>query len=103
MKKNRLYLELYHGRNNPDQDMDGWGFQGPVIGPFNMYTITYLNILRLLYNGNGYTIPLETDMLAVDGKYYGDWAIHGRKPKDSQIKTFKTIPQAIEAGWLEQF
>jgi hypothetical protein len=29
-----VYLELYHGRHSPDENLDDWGFEGPVLGPF---------------------------------------------------------------------
>ena len=41
MKEKGLYLELYHGRKDPDADMPEWGFRGPAIGPFDTFNITY--------------------------------------------------------------
>jgi hypothetical protein len=35
-----LYLELYHGRDNVNDDMDDWGFDGPIIGPLELMTFT---------------------------------------------------------------
>ena len=78
----RLYVELFHGRTNPDQGMDDWGFQGPVLGPFEEVHVTYTNIFRLLYKNVWYLLPLLDDMVDYKHNYYGDWGIHaGRCPK----------------------
>jgi hypothetical protein len=29
----KLYLRLYHGRTDPEQQMEDWGFTGPTFGP----------------------------------------------------------------------
>src|SRR3546814_15310909 len=29
----QLYLHLYHGRKDPDESLEDWGSDGPVIGP----------------------------------------------------------------------
>ena len=66
-----VYLEFFHGRNNPDEDMDGWGFDGPVIGPFPFVHITYGYDIKLgLIDSSPYQDPFINEMLA--GAYYGD-------------------------------
>ena len=34
LTKTGVYLHLFHGRAEPDQSLDDWGEQGPVLGPF---------------------------------------------------------------------
>jgi hypothetical protein len=36
-----LYIRLFHGRTDPDQDMDDWGSDGPVFGPYEFAHTTY--------------------------------------------------------------
>jgi hypothetical protein len=36
-----VYLHLFHGRSSPDEELDDWGSDGPVIGPLNYVHITY--------------------------------------------------------------
>jgi hypothetical protein len=36
-----VYLQLFHGRKTPDEQMSGWGTEGPVLG-------TAMALLRLL-------------------------------------------------------
>ena len=86
-----LYLGLMHGRDTVDQDMDGWGFNGPVIGPLNYVHTTYGSELklefvdevdRLMYFGDApqEVIAVHTDgLLMYGGKYYGDWTVFNHK------------------------
>lgn len=32
------YLHLFHGRKDPNQQMDDWGEDGPYIGPLHAVT-----------------------------------------------------------------
>jgi hypothetical protein len=36
-----VYLQLFHGRKTPDEQMSGWGTEGPVLGPFPFVHSTY--------------------------------------------------------------
>lgn len=74
----KLYLRLYHGRNEPDEELDDWGFDGPVFGPLDCVAQTYLAEFRL-DGPDGVTdsVVLKThgDLVVWGGKYYGDLAI----------------------------
>ncbi len=35
------YLKLWHGHRNPDEQLDGWGKDGPTFGPFSFFHMTY--------------------------------------------------------------
>jgi hypothetical protein len=35
-----VYIELFHGRNNVDEHLEGWGLEGPVLGPFRYVHVT---------------------------------------------------------------
>lgn len=87
-----LYLKLHHGRHDPDQDMDGTGFDGPDIGPLQWIGGTYTCHLRIAFIdeanaakfGIDPTFPVveyHDDMIVhqMPGgvkSYYGDWTIH---------------------------
>src|SRR5690349_6848040 len=43
----KMYLRLYHGRTDPGQNMDEWGFVGPTFGPLSCYVHTYCCTFRL--------------------------------------------------------
>ena len=42
-----LYIRLFHGRTDPNQDMDDWGSDGPVFGPYEFAHTIYTSSVRL--------------------------------------------------------
>lgn len=93
-----IYLQLLHGRDDPDEDMDDWGFSGPKIGPFDWAHFTYNNAPNLGWgkwgDGNNgevwllhsftpdacFLMPPNSlcrcdDMLYWNGAFYGDWEL----------------------------
>jgi len=91
LTKPGLYLGLLHGRETVDQLMEGWGTNGPVIGPLNYVHTTYGSEVkvefvddadRLLYFGDAPQDVLEVHadgMIVYGGKYYGDWTVFNHK------------------------
>ena len=41
-----VYLHLFHGRDDPNQEMDDWGFRGPTLGPFRYVQTTYMSDVK---------------------------------------------------------
>lgn len=79
-----MYLFLYHGRKDPDIEMEGWGKDGPVFGPLKYCAITYMNTINLCgINDDEGTGPMvgsdpmhiSASMIYYDGWYYGDWSL----------------------------
>jgi hypothetical protein len=86
-KEPGLYLRLFHGRAEPNEHLDDWGFDGPVIGPLEFMHTTYAFHVKL-----GFVNPEKArafkldprfpeliaheDLLVHDGKYYGDWSAY---------------------------
>ena len=86
-----LYIRLFHGRTNPEQDMDEWGSDGPVFGPYEFVHITHASCVRFgRQNGNCDSLYVYEDMLFYNGAYYGDWSVF----TDETLKKgeFVTIP-----------
>jgi hypothetical protein len=88
-----LYLGLFHGRNEPAEQMEGWGFTGPAIGPLKWVHTTYANNIKIEFENAGdaaiffvedrfYELRLDGDLLIFDGKYYGDWTVYYVTPED---------------------
>ena len=67
-----MYLDLRCGHDFPDQQLDGWGFNGPIIGPFPFVTVTFAEDIGI---GENRFLPIVNDLLCYDGKYYGDWKL----------------------------
>lgn len=71
-----IYIRLFHGRTDPEQQMDDWGTDGPVLGPYEFAHTTYGWDIKLgKPDGNCDELFLHEDMLYYDGVYYGDWSV----------------------------
>lgn len=97
-----VYLHLFHGRKDPHEDMDDWGFDGPTIGPLEYVHVTYGDDVKfacswetaktffkakadawssaypdmLKYSFESH-IPTYEGCIIYDGDYYGDWSVFG--------------------------
>ena len=80
----KLYLRLYHGRTDPAQEMDAWGFEGPTFGPLSCYVHTYCSTFRIHAESGYHELWLEThdDMIRWDSCYYGDLEVFIAKDDD---------------------
>ncbi len=77
-----LYLNLFHGRNTPDEQLTDWGFDGPIVGPLDYIQWTYGSIRLGTEPENPAATVEEADLPQteglvgpVDGKFYGDFGI----------------------------
>ena len=97
-----LYIRLFHGRTDPKQDMNDWGSDGPVFGPYEFSHTTYTALVRLgKSDGDSDSLYLYEDMLYYDNVYYGDWSVF----TDETLKKgeFGTIPfEQSKANLLSQ-
>jgi len=73
----KMYVRLYHGRTDPAQEMDDWGFDGPIFGPLSCYVHTYCCTFRIHGDGDTSEVWLEKhdDMIEWDGCFYGDMEV----------------------------
>jgi hypothetical protein len=73
----KMYLRLFHGRTSPQQEMNGWGFAGPVFGPLSHYAMTYCGHLRIHAETGQEEVWLVAadDLIQWDGCFYGDLAV----------------------------
>jgi hypothetical protein len=72
-----LYLRLHHGRTDPAEEMEDWGFDGPTFGPLDSVVQTYFATIRLCRNGvdDDLWLDVRDDMIVWDGSYYGHFAV----------------------------
>lgn len=68
-----VYVELFNGRRHPDEQLDDWGADGPLLGPFNVVHITYNGDPRIDTEEDRYLQLVEGHLLYYDGMFYGDW------------------------------
>ena len=71
-----LYIRLFHGRTDLNQDMDDWGSDGPVFGPYEFVHTTYATCVKLgKPDSDCDELFAFEDLLYYDGVCYGDWSV----------------------------
>lgn len=91
-----VYVQLFHGRKAPDQDMADWGEPGPVF-VVDWFHVTYVNHIRMGNDGDdNMGLNLVEDMLYYDGMYYGDWSVFS--DSSVEIEAFRDRFQMYEAA-----
>ena len=85
-----LYLKLFHGRNDPAKDMDDWGFDGPVFGPYQFIHTTYANFIKMgRTDGKMDELRISgPDMVYYGGSYYGDWSVYEMLEEEPMLQAF---------------
>jgi len=67
-----LFVRLFHGRTSPDQELNDWGSEGPIIGPVSI-GMTYGTMKLQAPDGNDFDhLTGVEDLILVDGVFYGD-------------------------------
>ena len=71
-----VYIELFHGRPDPLQDLDDWGELGPVFGPLRFVHTTYAWDIKLGSDVDTLQeLNVLSDMVYYGGMWYGDWSV----------------------------
>ncbi len=92
-----LYIELFHGRKSPDEQLEDWGTQGPVLGPFDYVHMVYLTHIQAQYSQSDKVLDMDdlkivSDLILYKGVYYGDCTIHSA----DAVLTSKELTARIE-------
>ena len=73
-----LYLELFNGRKDPNEELDDWGTQGPVFGPLLFVHTVHGFHIRLGDPESQDVLGdfiLKDDMVYYDGIHYSDFSV----------------------------
>jgi hypothetical protein len=78
----KMYLRLYHGRTDPGQEMDSWGFDGPTFGPLSSCVHTYCIDLHIFAECGTDEIRLRQhdDMICWEACYFGEIEVFVAEP-----------------------
>ena len=78
-----LYVEFFHGRPTPKEQMDDWGTSGPIVGPLDFCHVTYGSELKLSDNDqeDALVFNIEDGLVRIGDTWYGDFsAFHLKDP-----------------------
>jgi len=97
------YLKLFHGRASRDEQLDGWGDDGPIFGPHPYFHLTY-GVEIKFDEDECHVLNIEDGFVFYGGVYYGDWSIFDGPPKDGDedfvvefAPNLAVMPQAFGA------
>lgn len=113
-----MYLQLYHGRHALDEDMDGWGFDGPLFyipDELGGVTMTYASEIQFEFAKDQFgLLHIDDDCVYYDGAWYGDWTFfsdvyfkaqyvvadqtvydESKSNPPGQVDTFKPAPRPV--------
>ena len=85
-KPDEVYLHLYHGRLDPKQDMEEFGTDGPLLGPFKTIQFTYRDSIRCMHEDDSkhddFWLAWNSEQLIEhEGVYYRDCSVHSVIPE----------------------
>jgi hypothetical protein len=72
-----IYLQLFNGRENSQNQLDDCGSDGPIFGPLQYVHTTYGREIKFTYDNTSETegsLTVTNDLLYYDRMYYADWA-----------------------------
>jgi len=116
-----IYIHLFHGRNDPDAEMEevgkdngGWGFDGPQFCCESIHG-TYCSHFRLWRTrtivSDGLVQGIATiaddemwlfwyeDMIYYDGKFYGDFSIAAEPVDGHEITFYEESKATLSPEW----
>lgn len=104
---NKVNINLFHGRNTVDEELEDWGFEGPILKDVGFaFTYGLLKIFNVNYDGSFgdmIFLPVVEGMVKLGGKYYGDFEILTSddeaivRDADRERLTFLQLKAIVEA------
>ena len=88
MDKNTMYIMLYHGRKSIYEELDDWGLDGPILGPYECIQTTYGHI-KMSGQEMLHELYAVDSMIFYDGIYYGDWCVFTSDELSDDEKTLQ--------------
>jgi hypothetical protein len=97
------YISFFNGRNNIDEEIENWGYQGPLLGPL-MVSFTEGKLRFDGYDNEQaelYTTP-DGKLCIIDGKYYEDFEILTTTDPQTQETLADAFISKISVGEYKQ-
>jgi hypothetical protein len=90
-----VYLELFHGRKDPNQEMDDWGKPGPIFECQYAHT-TYSADIKIGDNSPA-ELLIRHGMIYYDDLWYGDWSVFIPNDEFRESEEFKRHLQPFDS------
>ena len=97
-----VYLQLWHGRSDPNVELEDWGEAGPIFGPLQYVHTTYGYHVKFQYaegdKDRQCDLLAPNNMLYYDGMWYGDWGVLDWCPAPSRLEYYndsKSRPKEV--------
>ncbi|MDP1823344.1 MAG: hypothetical protein Q8L48_08885 [Archangium sp.] len=89
----QLSIQLFHGRSDPDEQLEDWGFDGPCLGPLDGVQLTYGKVRLVGPFDELVSLGGVDDLLFYDGQYFGDARIStvDEQPATAQVEEQLTL------------
>jgi hypothetical protein len=116
----QIYIRLYHGRMSIDEDLDDWGWNGPILGPYESVQLTYGVHIKMHKADHFEDLGIADDLIYYDGYYYGDleifesaevpegieeyayWKAHGNYTREHVLEIAKDYGCLITEAAIEE-
>src|SRR5215211_4216609 len=73
LKKSGVYVRLFNGRSDPGEQLDDWGADGPVLGPFKFTHTVWASEINL--GDDGESLKIVDSTVFYGGTYYADFSV----------------------------
>lgn len=96
----QLSIQLFHGRSDPNEQLDDWGFDGPCLGPLDGVQLTYGTVRLDGPFDELVSLGGVDDLLFYGGQYFGDARIGtvDEQPPTAQVEERLTqVPASLRS------
>jgi hypothetical protein len=104
MDRMSIYIDLFHGPHHPEEQLDDWGFQGPILGPFPFFHMTYGNDIKIGDTDGIVVASVLLELPAQDkngfivflGSHYGDISIFSEETLKESLELIARLGRTQE-------
>ncbi|MBT7071357.1 MAG: hypothetical protein HN975_10775 [Anaerolineae bacterium] len=83
-----VYIRLFHGRERIDEKLEDWGWNGPVLGPYESIQLTYGTHIKMHKADHFEDLGVVEDLIYYDGYYYGDASIFSSDEPPEDVEEY---------------
>ncbi len=73
LEESGVYVRLFNGRSEPGEQLEDWGADGPVLGPFSFAHMVWASEINL--GDEGESLKIVDSTVFYGGIYYADFSI----------------------------